>query len=234
MGKGWKVAGMQEKAAQKGKIFTKMAREISVAAKIGGPDPDSNSRLKLAIIAARAVSCPKDTIERAIKKGSGQLDDGSQIEEIVYEGVGAHGIGVIVECQTDNRNRTVSELRNIFKRFDGNLGESGSANWMFDRVSLVVGDKTHVGDPEEEAIEVGANEVEKNEDGSYSFIGGLTDLDAIRIALTDRGWNVKAAERIYRAKNFTELSGDAKKVVTDLIEALEDCDDSQKVYTTLA
>lgn len=234
MGKGWKVAGMQEKAAQKGKIFTKMAREISVAARLGGPDPESNSRLKLAIIAARAVSCPKDTIERAIKKGSGQLDDGAQIEELVYEGVGPHGIGVVVECQTDNKNRTVSELRSIFKRHEGNLGESGSVAWMFDRVSVVVAAKAEVGDPEEDAIEAGANEVEKNDDGTYAFIGGLTELDAIRSSLAERGWEVKAAERIYRAKNFTELAGDSKKTVDELIAALEDCDDSQKVYTTLA
>jgi YebC/PmpR family DNA-binding regulatory protein len=233
MGKGWKVAGMQEKAAQKGKIFTKVAREISVAAR-GGPDPESNSRLKLAILAARAVSCPKDTIERAIKKGSGQLDDGSQIEELVYEGVGPHGIGVVVECQTDNKNRTVSDMRSIFKRHGGNLGESGSVAWMFDRVCVVVAEKAEVGDPEEAAIESGANEVEKNDDGTYAFIGGLTELDAIRGALTGLGWTVKAAERIYRAKNFAELAGDAKKEVDELIADLEDCDDSQKVFSTIA
>ena len=233
MGKGCKVAGMQEKAAQKGKIFTKVAREISVAAR-GGPDPESNSRLKLAILAARAVSCPKDTIERAIKKGSGQLDDGSQIEEIVYEGVGPHGIGVVVECQTDNKNRTVSEMRGIFKRHGGNLGESGSVAWMFDRVCVVVAEKAYITDPEEDAIECGANEVEKNDDGTYAFIGGLTDLDSIRGALSDRGWTVKAAERIYRAKNFADLAGDAKKEVDELIAALEDSDDSQKVYSTIA
>ncbi|MEK6554003.1 MAG: YebC/PmpR family DNA-binding transcriptional regulator [Bdellovibrionota bacterium] len=234
MGKGWKVAGMQEKAAQKGKIFTKMAREISVAAKLGGPDPEANSRLKLAIIAARGASVPKDTIERAVKKGSGQLDDGSVIEELVYEGVGPHGIGVIVECQTDNKNRTVSEIRNIFRRHDGNMGETGSVGWMFDRVSVVVAEKAEIGDPEEDAIEAGANEVEKNDDGTYAFIGGLTDLDAIRGALAERGWNVKAAERIYRAKNFAELTGEARKEVEDMIADFEDCDDSQKVYTTLA
>ena len=234
MGKGWKVAGMQEKAAQKGKIFTKMAREIAVAARIGGPDPENNSRLKMAVLAAKAVSCPKETIERAIKKGSGQLEDGAQIEEIVYEGVGPHGVGVVVECQTDNRNRTVSELRNIFKRHDGSLGESGSVSWMFDRVSLVVGEKANVTDPEEDAIEVGANEVEKNEDGSYSFLGAFADLDSLRVGLTERGWTIKAAERIYRAKNWTELEGENKKMIEELIADLEDCDDSQKVYSTLA
>src|SRR6185437_10787229 len=130
MGKGWKKAGKLESAQKKGAVFTKLAREIAVAAKLGGGDPNANSRLKLAIEAAREVSCPKDTIERAIKKGTGQLDDGAQIEEVVYEGYGPHGVGIMVECQTDNRNRTVSVLRSLFKSNGGNLGESGAVGWM--------------------------------------------------------------------------------------------------------
>src|SRR5262249_50982455 len=122
MGKGWKKAGKLEAAQKKGAIFTKLAREIAVAARLGGADPNSNSRLKIAIADAREASCPKDTIDRAIKKGTGQLDDGSIIEEIIYEGYGPHGVGILVECQTDNRNRTVSEIRNVFKANGGNLG----------------------------------------------------------------------------------------------------------------
>lgn len=234
MGKGWKQAGKAEKSAAKGKIFTKVAREISVAAKLGGPDPEGNSRLKLAILAAKEVSCPKDTIERAIAKGAGTGTDGAQIEELTYEGTGPNGIGVVVECQTDNKNRTVSELRRIFRHHEGNLGELGSVQWMFDRVTTVTAEKADIGDPEEEAIEVGANEVEKNEDGTYTFIGGLTDFDSLRNGLTGRGWTIRGAERTYRAKNFVELEGEARETVIEMLEELDDCDDSQKVYSNLA
>lgn len=235
MGKGWKMAGKLDNAAKKGKIFTKIAREIAVAAKLGGPDPENNSRLKLAIMAAKEVSCPKDTVERAIRKGAGLDTDGSSaIEELMYEGLGPHGVGIIVECQTDNRNRTVSELRNIFKRHDGNLGETGSVAWMFDRVTMVTAEKADVKDPEEDAIEVGANEVEKNDDGSYSFIGDVSDFDALRTNLQARGWTIRAAERIYRPKNYTELPPEQRQEVGELLEALDDCDDSHRVYSTLA
>jgi YebC/PmpR family DNA-binding regulatory protein len=234
MGKGWKQAGKQENAAKKGKMFTKVAREIAVAAKLGGPDPESNGRLKLAIVAARAISCPNDTIERAIKRGSGQDSDASAIEELTYEGLGPHGIGIVVEVQTDNRNRAVSEIRNIFRKHDGNLGESGSVAWMFDRVTEVIGEKSVVEDPEAEAIEVGANEVEKNDDGTYSFIGELSDFDALRTQLQGRGWAVKSAARVYRPKNYTELGGPERQEVGELLDALDDCDDTQKIYSTLA
>lgn len=234
MGKGWKVGAQQENAAKKGKMFTKVAREIAVAAKLGGPDPEANSRLKMAILAAKAISCPKDTVERAIKRGAGLDSDAAAIEELTYEGLGPHGVGIVVECQTDNRNRAVSEIRNIFRKHDGNLGESGSVAWMFNRVSEVIAEKAEVGDPEEDAIEVGANEVEKNDDGSYSFIGELTDLDSLNKQLQARGWSVKSADRVYRAKNMTELGEAERKTVIELLEALDDCDDTQKIYSTLA
>lgn len=233
MGKGWKKAGKLEASQKKGAIFTKVAREIAVAAKLGGGDPEANSRLKLAIEAAKEVSCPKDTIERAIKKGTGQLDDGAQVEEITYEGYGPHGVGVLVECQTDNRTRTVSEIRNIFKSNGGNMGESGAVAWMFERVSLVRGKKANVGDPEEEAIEAGANEVESEDDGSYTFYGSPGDLDAIRKALTGRGWEVVAAELSYKAKDKTNLSEPQLQEVYDLLSALEDNDDSHRVHATV-
>lgn len=233
MGKSWKNPFKIEKAQKKGQIFTKLAREIAVAARIGGPDPEGNARLKMAILDARAQSCPKDTIERAIKKGSGQLDDGSTIEELTYEGLGPFGVGIIVECQTDNKNRTVGELRNMFKRNNGSLGETGSSAWMFDRVCLVMGTKSDVMDPEEDAIEVGANSVEKSDDGSYAFYGSPTDLDAIRTALTERGWNVTTAERSFQAKNFTDLNEEQLKLVHVLIEELQDFDDSHRVHVTI-
>lgn len=233
MGKGWKKAGKLEAAQKKGALFTKLAREIAVAAKMGGGDPEANSRLKLAIDAAREASCPKDTIERAIKKGTGQLDDGSQIEEITYEGYGPHGVGILVECQTDNRNRTVSELRSVFKSNGGNLGESGAVAWMFERVSLIQGKKANLGDPEEEAIEAGANEVEAEEEGLYSFYGAPEDLDNIRTALQSRGWEVTTAELSYKAKDKTTITEDQQKEVYELLEALEDNDDSHRVHATI-
>ena len=233
MGKSWKNPFKEAQAQKKGKVFTKVAREVAVAAKLGGPDPDANARLKLAILAAKEVSCPKDTIERAIKKGAGQLDDGAQIEELTYEGFGPHNVGIIVECQSDNKNRTVSELRNLFRKHGGHLGETGSVAWMFDRVCLVSGTKANVADPEEDAIEVGANEVAKADDSQYDFFGEPADLDAIRSSLTERGWEIKVAELSFRAKNITELNEEQQKEIHELLEALEDNDDSHRVHATV-
>ncbi|MCB0351106.1 MAG: YebC/PmpR family DNA-binding transcriptional regulator [Bdellovibrionales bacterium] len=233
MGKGWKNVHKAANAAAKGKIFTKLAREISVASKLGGPDPEGNSRLKIAIEAARKESCPKDTIERAIKKGAGLLDDGSIIEELMYEGQGPFGVGVIVECQTDNKNRTVSELRNIFKRHGGSLGETNSAAWMFDRVSLVSGVNANVKDAEEEAIEAGANEVEKNDDGSYSFYGAPSDLDTIRTTLSSRGWTVEEAQLSFLPKNKADINAEQMTQVQELLQELDEFDDSHRVHATL-
>lgn len=235
MGKGWKNPFKEAQAQKKGKLYTKVAREISVAAKMGGPDPDSNARLKMAIDAAKQVSCPKDTIERSIKRGSGQLEGGAEIEELTYEGLGPSGVGFIIECQTDNRNRTVSELRMAFRKNDGNLGESGSVMWMFDRVCLVVCNKDVVGDAEEDAIESGANEVEKTDDGDYLFWGAPTELDSIRTQLQERGWTVSMAELSYKAKNTTEvLDEEIRAGILSLTEALDDLDDSHRVYSSLA
>lgn len=233
MGKGWKQAGIAANSAKKGAIFTKLAREIQVAAKLGGPDPNSNSRLRMAIDAAKEESCPKDTIERAIKKGAGLLDDASQIEELSYEGYGPHKVGIIVECQTDNRNRTASEIRNIFNKNGGALGAEGSVMWMFDRVAMLEATKAGVGDPEEEAIEVGANEVERLEGDKYLFYGAPEDLKAIETALTGRGWAVSVSELSYKAKNITELSEQQKKEVIEFMQLLDDNDDSHRIHCTL-
>jgi YebC/PmpR family DNA-binding regulatory protein len=234
MGKGWKNPAKVAQAQKKGQIFTKVAREIAVAARLGGPDPESNSRLKLAISLAKEVSCPKDTIERAIKKGSGQSDDGAVIEEVTYEGLGPGGVGFMIECQTDNRNRTVSDLRSIFKRHDGSLGESGSVAWNFDRVSFVVASHPEKPDSEEAAIEVGANEVVPSDDGEQLFYGDPTDLDAIRTGLLSRGWRIKAAELSYKAKNTVEVAPDQRSDVESLMAALDECDDSSRVHSNLA
>jgi YebC/PmpR family DNA-binding regulatory protein len=222
MGKGWKAAGKLEASQKKGALFTKLAREITVAARLGVPDPEANSRLKMAVNAALKASCPKDTIERAIKKGSGQLDDGAAIEEVTYEGYGPHGVGVIVECQTDNRNRTVAEIRNIFKSNGGNMGETGAVAWMFDRVSLILG------------REAGANDVEINTDENLvSFYGSPEDLDQIRTQLISRGWEITTAELSYKAKDKTKLTEEQSKELFELLEALEDNDDSHRVHASI-
>lgn len=236
MGKGWKNPIKVAQAAKRGALFTKLAREISVAARLGGPDPEGNARLKAAIASAKESMVPKDTIERAIKKGSGQLSEDELIEELTYEGYGPFGVGVLVECQTNNRHRTASEIRNIFKTFGGAMGETGSVAWMFDRVSLVTGKKASVEDPEVDAIEVGASEVVNGDSEdlqSYHFYGGPEDLETIRSGLQGRGWEITASELSFKAKNITELSPEQKAEAVKLLEELDDNEDSHRVYATL-
>jgi YebC/PmpR family DNA-binding regulatory protein len=233
MGKSWKTAGKTENAQKKGQLFTKLAREIAVASKAGGPDPDMNARLRLAVDAAKKVSCPNDTIERAIKKGAGLLDDGKIIEELTYEGYGPHGVGVIVECQTDNKHRTAPEMRSIFKKHGGNLGETGSVAWMFSRVGEIEATKPGDYDLDEEAIEAGADDVHKNDDGSCQFFCGLESLDAVTKALTTRGWKVSQSSPSYKATNITEITDEQRKEVEEFLNALDDMDDTYKVFATI-
>lgn len=231
MGAQWKNANKAAAAAKKGSIITKIAKEIQVASRMGGTDPAYNARLRLALEHAKKNSVPNDTIDRAIKKGAGLLE-GQAIEEITYEGYGPHGIGVIVECQSDNRNRTAPDMRHLFKSHGGNLGETGSVMWMFQRISLIEATKTGSFDPEEEAIEVGANEVEKSENG-YEFYGAAEDLASIQAALQGRGWKVTAAELSYKPSNITELSETQMKEVQEFLQELENNDDTHRVYATL-
>ncbi len=232
MGKSWKNPLKVANAQKKGMIFTKLAREIQVAAKAGGPDPEMNSRLRLAIDNAKKESCPNDTIDRAIKKGAG-LDDGKLIEELTYEGYGPHGVGVLVECQTDNRNRTAADIRGVFKSFGGNMGESGSVLWMFKHVSLIEAEKEGQFDPDEEAIEAGADEVEKEEGNTYAFYGAHDALASIQEVLTQRGWKITKAELSYKPTNPTVLSDEQRKEVEEFLNELDDHDDTSKVHATI-
>ncbi len=233
MGKSWKNPAKIASAAKKGALFTKLAREIAVAARLGGGDPQYNSRLALAIAQAKDQSCPRDTIDRAIRKGTGEDGDGAHIEETLYEGYGPYNVGILVECQTDNKNRTVTEIRNLFKKNGGHMGESGSVAWMFDRISLIEGKNPHKIDPEEEAIEAGANEVEGSENEGYSFYGNPDDLDAIRTALEKRNWEITTAELSYKPKNYTTLDEQQGAEVSKLLEALEDNEDTHRVHATI-
>lgn len=233
MGKSWKNAGKTENSQKKGQLFTKLAREIAVASKAGGPDPAMNARLRLAVDAAKAASCPNDTIDRAIKKGAGLLDDGKIIEELTYEGYGPHGVGVIVECQTDNKHRTAPEMRSVFKKNGGNLGETGSVAWMFARVGEIEAKKSGNYDLDEEAIEAGADDVFKNEDGSCQFYCSLENLDAVTKALAARSWKIESSSPSYRATNITELNSDQLKEVQEFLGELDDMDDTHKVFATI-
>ncbi len=232
MGAQWKKSGKIANAAKKGSVITKIAKEIQVASKLGGPDPSFNARLRLAVDHAKKNSVPNDTIDRAIKKGAGLLE-GNIIEEITYEGYGPHGVGVIVESQTDNRNRTAPDMRHLFKSHGGNLGETGSVMWMFQRVCYIEASKAGNFDPEEEAIEVGANEVEKIDEG-FGFYGASDELGSIQQALQGRGWKVTTAELSYKATNITEISDAQLKEVQEFLQELEDNDDTHRVYATLA
>lgn len=235
MGKGWKNPLKAENAAKKGAVISKVAKEIAVATKLGGSDPNANPRLRMAIDWAKEESIPKDTIERAIKKGSGQLDDGKVIEEIMYEGYGPHQVGVLVECQTDNRTRTASDMRFVFKSNGGQMGEQGSVMWMFEKLALIQAKHKNASlDPEEEAIESGANEVEKNSDGTCNFWGEASDLDSIQKTLSQRGWEISTCEISYKSKNKTEnLTDEQKKEVYEFLDALNDNEDCAKIHTTL-
>ena len=224
---------MAANAAKRGAKFTKLAREIQVAAKMGGPDPLMNARLRTAIDDAKAESCPKDTIERAIRKGAGLDSDAAQIDEVLYEGYGPHQVGILVECQTDNRNRTSTDIRIVFNRNGGHLAEMGAVAWMFERVAYVEGARDGVEDPEAEAIEAGANEVEKIGEGTFAFTGAPEDLKTIESTLSARGWKITTSELSYKAKNQTNLDEAQKKDVMEFIQALDDNDDTHRIHASV-
>ncbi len=229
MGKQWKTAGKLSQAEKKGALFTKLSREIQVAVRLAGPHPENNHRLKLALETARFHSLPRDTIDRAIAKGQGQKSE-DQIEELIYEGFGPHGIAMIVLCLTDNRVRTVSEIRFMFKKHNGSMGESGSVMWMFDKVALVQAKKEDDRNVEEEAIEAGADDIEKEED-SYIFYGTWEGLQTLRENLITKQWEVIKAELAYRAKDKVTLVDNQEQDVQNLLSLFRDNPDCKAVYT---
>jgi len=233
MGAQWKQKGREQGADAKGRLFTKLAKEIMVAARSGGPDPNSNSRLRLAVEQAKRASMTRETLERAIKKGAGLLEGQAQHETVFYEGFAPHQVPVIVECLTDNKNRTAPNMRLLFKK--GQLGASGSVSWDFNRCGAVEATPPAAGeDAEEAAIEAGAQEVELAEEGLYRFITEATDLDLVVKALGARGWGVTAASQIWVAKNPVSLEGEARTEVEAFLAALDEDDDVQHLYVGLA
>lgn len=240
MGAQWKHAGRVANAAKRGAVFGKLVKEVQVAAKLGGPDPDGNFRLRTALEAARKASVPRDTIDRAIKKGAGIGEDAVQFETITFEGFAPHQVPLIVECLTDNRNRTSADIRVLFRK--GQLGAQGAVAWMFDRMGVV--EATHTDktlDLESVAIEAGAQNVEPLEAEEVPagqvgarFIAEPTDLDAVSKFVAQSGWAVTQAELSFLAKNPLDIEDAAKKKeVTDFLEAIDDNDDVHRVYVAL-
>ena len=232
MGAQWKAKHREAAANAKGKLFTKLTKEIMIAARTGA-DPDMNPRLRMAVEAARKQSMTRETLERAIKKGSGQLDGAVSYEKVVYEGFAPHQVPVIVECLTDNVNRTISNIRVLFRK--GQLGSSGSVAWDFDHVGLIEAtpNNTEV-NAELAAIEAGAQDFEVNDDGSALFIVDITDLDLVSKALPDQGFTVDSAKIGYRPKNPLSLEGEALEEVESFLAAIDDDDDVHEVYVGLA
>lgn len=239
MGAQWKQAGREANAQKKGQMVVKLVREITVAAKLGGADPDLNARLAAAVEKAKKASVYRDTIERAIKKGAGLTDEVVNFETVVYEGFAPHKVPVIVECLTDNRNRTAPDIRNLFKA--GSLGQPGSVGFFFNHLGVVEATHTDANrDAEGDAIEAGAQEVEALEadetpagQKGARFLTEIKDLDGVSKHLKAAGWNIIASEIRYVAKNFTELSDAAKKEVGDFLTAIDDHDDVHRVYAAM-
>ena len=219
--------GAQDK--KRAKIFSRLAKEITVAAKMGMPDPDSNPRLRTAILAARAQNMPKDNIERAIKKSADA--DGESYDEVRYEGFGPGGIGVIVETLTDNRNRTASDVRSTFSKSGGNMGETGSVSFMFDRVgSIEYGpDAADAETVFEAAIEAGAEDVVSGEDG-HEIICSMEDLLGVVDVLAGVLGEPQAASIVWKPQNDVPVDAEAAEKVLKFMDALDDLDDVQNVY----
>jgi len=217
--------------AKRGKIFTKLIREITVAARLGGGNPENNPRLRAAIAAARAENMPKENIERAIKRGTGELDGGVNYEEITYEGYGPGGVAVLIEAMTDNRNRTIAEIRRIFSRCNGNLGESGCVSWMFEKKGLIVVEKGKVEEDTlmEVALEAGAEDIKEGE-REYEVITSPKDFEEVKKALADRGIEYQMAEVTMYPQTVVKLEGKEAEQMLRLMEMLEDNDDVQRVY----
>ncbi len=217
--------------AKRGKIFTKLIKEITVAARMGGGDPDANPRLRTAIAAAKSENMPKDNIERAIKKGTGELE-GVNYEESTYEGYGPGGAAVFIESVTDNKNRAVADIRHIFSKNGGNLGENGCVAWMFDKKGYIAIEKNLVDEDSlmETAIEAGAEDV-REDNGSFEIITEPDDFESVKAAVDNAAISYIDAEVTMLPQSTTNLEGKQALQMVKLMEALEDCEDVQKVYT---
>jgi YebC/PmpR family DNA-binding regulatory protein len=214
---------------KRGKEWTRVIREIMVAARTGGGDPDANARLRKAISDAKAGNMPNDTIERAVRRGTGE-EEGVNYEEITYEGYGPGGVALLIQSMTDNRNRTVAEIRHIFSKNGGNLGESGSVGWMFEKKGYIVVDKTAKSEEElfELAIEAGADDLRDDQD-NFEIITSPEAFEGVLNAVKSAGVEPQVAEVEMVPQNYVKLEGGDARQMLKLMEALEDHDDVQKV-----
>ncbi len=217
--------------ARRGKVFSKLIKEITVAARTGGGDPSGNPRLRAAILAAKSENMPKDNIERAIKKGTGELE-GVNYEESIYEGYGPGGAAVLIESVTDNKNRAVADIRHIFSKCGGNLGENGCVSWMFDSKGYIDVEKKAVDEDKlmETAIEAGAEDVREGND-SFEIITEPNDFESVKKAIDNASIPYVVAEITMLPQTMLALKGKEAEQMIKLMETLEDCDDVQKVYT---
>jgi YebC/PmpR family DNA-binding regulatory protein len=217
--------------AKRGKIFTKIIKEITLAARLGGGDPEGNPRLRQAIAAAKAENMPKDNIEKAIKKGSGELGDGTVYEETVYEGYGPGGVAVLVEVMTDNKNRTVSEIRHIFSKHGGNLGENGCVSWMFDKKGTIIFSKDEVNEDElmEIVLEAGGDDV-ADEESEFEVITDPSSFESVKSAIDDAGMKYLLAEISMVPQTTVKLDEQKAAQMLKLMEKMEDNEDVQNVY----
>jgi len=215
--------------AKRGKLFTKFIKEITVAARSGGGDPDGNARLRKAILDAKAGNMPNDTIERAVRRGTGE-EEGVNYEEITYEGYGPRGVALLIESVTDNRNRTVAEIRHIFSKNGGNLGEAGSVGWLFEKKGYIVVEKA--AKPEDElfelALEAGADDLRGDED-NFEIITSPDSFETVLSAVKSAGLEPQVAEIEMVPQTYIQLEGAEARQMLKLMEALEDHDDVQKV-----
>jgi|TARA_B110000495_G_C23014825_1_gene600806 YebC/PmpR family DNA-binding regulatory protein len=221
--------GRQDKA--RGKLFTKLIREVTVAARIGGSDLDSNPRLRTAVDKAKSQSMPKDNIERAISKGSGEGDD-FNLEEVTYEGYGPGGVAILIESMTDNRNRTVAEVRHALTKFGGNLGAEGSVSYLFKQTGLIT--LSGIEDEDkivETAIELGAEDIEVNDDGSIEIMTSPNDLVDIKDALSNEEINIDIAEVTMKAATDVSINLKHAQSMMKLLDMLDDLDDIQTVHS---
>jgi len=231
MGAQWKHKGRTEHAAAKGRLFTKLVKEIIIAAKAGA-EPASNPRLRMAVEQARKASMPRDTLERAIKKGAGLLDEPVNYELVTYEGFAPHQVPVIVECLTENKNRTATNIRMLFRK--GQLATSGAVSWDFNRMGVIEATPPSEGtDAETAAIEAGAQDLEAGEEGATRFFTEATELDTVSRALAGQGWTVQSANLAWIAKNPVEVDSAARAEVEAFIEAIDADDDVQNIYVGL-
>ena len=235
MGAQWKAKGKAQAADARGKLFGRLAKDLMIAAR-NGADPAANSRLRMVLEQARKVSMPKDTVDRAIKKGAGLTGEAVNFDRVMYEGFGPHRVPVMIECLTDNVNRTASDMRVIFRK--GQQGTSGSVSWDFDHVGMIEAEPTTPdADADMAAIEAGAQDLEPGDEGTTLFITDPADLDLVARALPAQGFNVLSAKLGYKPKNPIDpssLNAEAMAEVEEFLATVDECDDVQNVFVDLA